>query len=106
MSIEEQPVSGEGQPVAAASPEPVTNCPTCKRKLLTKTSALCNWCGAKISDPSYQEQAAQTRLAADAEERARIAAIIKEEGRYGVLGRLKRRAKDSSGKPSLNPDDF
>ena len=99
MSTEEQPVirssraAHDRSRLGANCP----TCPTCKRKLLTQTSALCNWCGAKISDADYQERAAQTRLAADAAERARIAAIIQEEGRYGVLGRLKRRAKGASG---------
>ncbi|MCW3061562.1 MAG: hypothetical protein ABIY70_24150 [Capsulimonas sp.] len=96
-------MSTEEQTSAGTPPEPVTNCPTCKRKLLTKTSALCNWCGAKITDPNFQEQAAQIRLAADAAERARISAIIKEEGKFGVMGRLKRRAKGASG--TLSPDD-
>ncbi|BDI31909.1 hypothetical protein CCAX7_39600 [Capsulimonas corticalis] len=96
-------MSTEEQPVSESAAGPVTHCPTCNRKLLTQTSALCNWCGAKISDPNYQERAAQTRLAADATERARIAAIIQEEGRYGVLGRLKRRAKGVTGAPQVEP---
>ena len=69
-------------------------CPVCGRKLLTMTSALCNWCGAKIDDPEYQERAAQTRLERDQTERAGLEAIVQEDARYGVWGRLKRRAKE------------
>lgn len=34
-------------------------CPHCQRRLLSKASARCNWCGKVIEDASYQ-QAAQT----------------------------------------------
>jgi hypothetical protein len=33
------------------------NCPNCQRKLISHTSARCNWCGHEINDPDYQAQA-------------------------------------------------
>lgn len=72
-------------------------CPACKRKLLTQTSVLCNWCGAKIDDPEYLARAAQGRQALDQQERAQIEAAVQEEARYGVFGRLKHRAKTNPG---------
>lgn len=91
-------------PQHAPTPEgaaPRTTCPVCNRKLLTLTSALCNWCGAKIEDPDYQAQAAQTRHARDEAERAQVEAVVQEEARYGVFGRLRRRAKSPPGKNNL-----
>ncbi len=70
-------------------------CPTCKRRLLTHTSALCNWCGAKIDNPEYQTKAAQNRLERDRQERAELEAVIQEETRHGILGRLKRLGKQA-----------
>jgi ribosomal protein L37AE/L43A len=80
----------------------INTCPACKRKLLSHTSVLCNWCGAKIDDPDYQEQAAQARQSQDQLERERIEALIQEEARYGTLGRLRRRAKTN---PGAKPND-
>ena len=77
-------------------------CPHCGRKLLTQTSALCNWCGVKIEDPEYQEKAAQTRLERDVADRSAVEAALQEEAEFGTLGRLKRAArqrKDSELKP-------
>ena len=74
-------------------------CPTCKRRLLTHTSALCNWCGAKIDNPEYQTKAAQNRLERDRQERAELEAVIQEEARHGILGRLKRLGKQAKGSP-------
>ncbi len=88
--------TAQAAPVQAAS-EPITHCPSCKRKLLTQTSALCNWCGAKISDPHYQQRAAETRQQRDEAERTHLETVVQEEARYGVFGRLKRRAKQNSG---------
>ena len=81
-----------------ASPPPgaateITHCPDCGRKLLTRASALCSWCGAKIEDPSYQARAEAERQTQDAAERAQVETVAQEEARYGVYGRLKRRAK-------------
>ncbi len=73
-------------------------CPHCHRRLLTQTSALCNWCGAKIEDEEYQAKAAQTRHAMDEQEKAQVEALVQEEARFGILGRLKRRAKTSTGR--------
>ncbi len=94
-------------PVAVPIPQPaasseVANCPACGRKLLTRTSALCNWCGARIDNPDYQAQAEAQRQALDQMERMQVETIAQEEARYGVFGRLKRRAKLGQGpKPGL-----
>ncbi len=62
---------------------------------------MCNWCGAKIDDPDYQAQAAQSRLERDEAERTQMEAVVQEEARYGVFGRLRRQAKKPPGK--INP---
>jgi DNA-directed RNA polymerase subunit RPC12/RpoP len=88
-----------GPPVAETSAEPsadaapLATCPTCGRKLLTQTSMLCNWCGARIDDLQYQARAAEGRQARDQRERAALEATIQEEAQHGVLGRLKRLGK-------------
>ena len=78
--------------------EGVKKCPHCERALLTHSSPLCNWCGAVIDDPEYQAAAAEARQQRDAADKAVLEGIIQEEARYGVLGRLRRRAKS-------NPDN-
>ena len=78
-------------------------CPTCKRKLLTQTSPLCNWCGAQIDNPEYQERAAQSRLERDRQERAELETVIQEEAQHGILGRLKRLGKQNKGASPKNP---
>ena len=78
----------------------VAACPTCKRRLLTQTSALCNWCGAKIDNDEYQARAAQTRLERDAQERAELETLIQEEAQHGILGRLKRLGKQNKTAPA------
>lgn len=83
------------QPRAAA--DEVANCPACGRKLLTRASALCSWCGARIDNPDYQVQAEAQRHALDQAERTQVETIAQEEARYGVFGRLKRRAKQGLG---------
>jgi ribosomal protein L37AE/L43A len=88
---------------SAAAAADVVYCPNCGRKLLTQTSILCNWCGAKIDDPAYLERAAETRHQHDESERAAVETMVQEEARYGVLGRLKRRAKLQPG--ALPPPD-
>ncbi len=95
-----------GQPPMPVPPPGATievaNCPACGRKLLTRTSALCNWCGARIDNPDYQAQAEAQRQALDQTERTQVEIMAQEEARYGVFGRLKRRAKLSQGpKPGL-----
>lgn len=37
------------------------NCPKCQRKLISHTSARCNWCGSVIEDAEYQAKAAVNR---------------------------------------------
>jgi hypothetical protein len=51
-------------------------CPTCNRKLISHSSAKCNWCGAVIPDGTYQAQAAASRNAYFAEEAAHDAASL------------------------------
>lgn len=84
----------------AELPAPVLGiCPSCKRKLLTRTSALCNWCGAKISSTEYQEQAARTRQEMDAAVRETAAARAEQATQRGLLNRLKRRIKPGDDTP-------
>ena len=90
----------EIQPAADAA---IAVCPACNRKLLTQTSALCNWCGAKIDNPDYQARAAQSRLERDQQERAALETVIQEEAQHGILGRLKRLGKKSKSGPKNNP---
>jgi len=77
----------------------VAVCPACNRRLLTQTSALCNWCGALIDNPDYQARATQTRLERDAQERAALEANVQEEAQHGILGRLKRIGKSNKNTP-------
>src|SRR5579863_7332224 len=37
------------------------NCPKCGRKLLSRASDRCNWCGAQLEDAGYLAQAAEAR---------------------------------------------
>ena len=73
----------------------IVTCPECKRRLLTQTSMLCNWCGAKINDPEYQIRAAQNRLERDRQERTDLEEVIQEEAEHGILGRLRRLGKQN-----------
>jgi len=84
-------------------PLEVAVCPACKRKLLTQTSALCNWCGAMIDNPEYQARAAQSRQERDQQERAALETVIQEEAQHGVLGRLKRMNQKGKNGPKNNP---
>lgn len=97
----EAPAPSSDQPGQEDDAAPLTHCPACSRKLLTQTSVICNWCGAKIEHPKYLERAAQSRQALDEGERKQIEAIVQEEARYGIFGRLKRRGKQGPG--SRNP---
>jgi predicted amidophosphoribosyltransferase len=71
-------------------------CPACGRRLLSKASALCNWCGAKIENEIYQEKAAQERTAADRELREKLLEEARETANFGVVGRLKRLKKEAA----------
>jgi len=73
----------------------IVTCPECRRRLLTKTSMLCNWCGAKINDQDYQARAALNRLERDQQERTDLEVVIQEEAELGVLGRLRRLGKQN-----------
>jgi hypothetical protein len=86
-----------GEPTAPKQAMEAKTCPSCKRKLLTHASILCNWCGAKIDDPEYLEQAARQRQAMDEQERGQVEAVAEQEARYGVFGRLKRLGKNKAG---------
>ena len=72
----------------------ITHCPHCKHKLLTHRSVLCNWCGARIDDPLYQSRAAEERARQDAAAKEKLAAEAEETRKYGVVGRLRRKAKE------------
>jgi len=79
-------------------------CPHCKRKLLTQTSALCNWCGAKIDDPEYQMNAAQIRQSQDQTQRVRVEESQREKPKYGLFGRFV--AKQPPKPKSKGPNDL
>jgi hypothetical protein len=51
-------------------------CPHCHRKLLAHSSPRCNWCGAVIDDPAYQQEATKESAAFFAEDRLKQAAEI------------------------------
>lgn len=89
------PLTGQASTlVPPVLPEPVLgSCPACQRKLLTRTSALCNWCGAKINNEDYQEQAARTRQEMDDAIRQAAAERAQDAPNRTVLGRLKKRLK-------------
>ncbi len=110
MSDPIKPTSWPPPPQTAAAPDAapeIAVCPTCKRRLLTQTSALCNWCGAKIENDEYQAKAAQTRLERDAQERAELESLIQEEAQHGILGRLKRLGKQNKkDAPKTNDNGF
>ncbi len=89
------PAPGPQQAAKTVETPPVAVCPTCQRKLLTQTSALCNWCGAKIDNLDYQARAAESRAERDRQERAQLEATIQEETQHGILGRLKRLGKQN-----------
>ena len=97
------PAPGPHHAAKAAETQAVGLCPTCHRKLLTQTSALCNWCGAVIDNPDYQERAAQSRAERDQQERAALEATIQEEAQHGILGRLKRLGKQNKAGTRNNP---
>lgn len=103
MNEPTNPASWPPPPQAPAAAEDAASeigvCPACKRRLLTQTSALCNWCGAKIDNDEYQARAAQTRLERDAQERAALESLVQEEAQHGILGRLKRLGKQNKNVP-------
>jgi hypothetical protein len=79
-------------------------CPNCSRKLLTQTSALCNWCGARIDDPEYQMNAAQVRQAQDQTQKARVEESQREKPKFGLFGRfVTKPAPKPKGKNELEP---
>ena len=100
---QETPTTWPPPPQAAAAADSakpdIAACPACQRRLLTQTSALCNWCGAKIDNLDYQTRAAQTRAERDAQERAALEAQVQEEAQHGILGRLKRLGKQNKNAP-------
>ena len=77
----------------------ITLCPKCQRKLLSHSSARCNWCGHEIADPAYQQQAAIGRAAFyleqaqhDAQELAMMeglnGSVFMPPSNFGLLGSL------------------
>jgi ribosomal protein L37AE/L43A len=93
------PPAPQSASAAGEAKTDIAVCPSCGRRLLTQTSALCNWCGAKIDNPDYQARAAQTRAERDASERAALEAQVQEEAQHGILGRLKRLGKQNKNTP-------
>jgi hypothetical protein len=54
-------------------------CPNCKRKLISRMSPLCNWCGAKVPEVFlYTETERQQIEREEAERREQINKIAKE----------------------------
>ncbi len=41
----------------------MSECPFCRRRLLSTASPSCNWCGKEIPDAAYQQRAAAEREA-------------------------------------------
>ena len=41
----------------------MTECPYCRRRLLSQASPTCNWCGREIEDAAYQQRATVAREA-------------------------------------------
>ena len=97
------PPAPQSQAAQQAVQVEVAVCPACKRKLLTQTSALCNWCGARIDNPEYQERAALGRQERDQQERAALEVTIQEEAQHGILGRLRRLGKQNKNGSRPNP---
>nr|MDQ2688576.1 hypothetical protein [Armatimonadota bacterium] len=69
----------------------MNDCPHCGRKLLSKASVRCNWCGTEIEDPAYQAQAENEREAFFAHQAAHDAQSIANmrtdyANAYGSLG--------------------
>jgi hypothetical protein len=71
----------------------LTHCPHCRHKLLTQRSVLCNWCGQPIKDVKYLARAAAERAAADETERRKVQVEAEETAKFGIVGRLRRKAK-------------
>ncbi len=82
-------------------PPEVTSCPHCNRKLLSKRSILCNWCGKRIDDAEYLERAAQERAQEDARMREQVDKELQETAKMGIIGRLTRRKKELKREPNL-----
>jgi hypothetical protein len=83
----------------------LTHCPHCRHKLLTHRSVLCNWCGQPIKDEKYLARAAAERAAADEAERRKVQIENEETAKFGIVGRLRRKAKEG-GKPAINTADW
>ncbi len=74
--------------------EVLTHCPHCHHKLLTHRSVLCNWCGQPIKDEKYLAKAAAERAALDEAARRKIQIEAEETAKFGIVGRLRRKAKE------------
>jgi hypothetical protein len=74
--------------------EPLTHCPHCRHKLLTQRSPLCSWCGKPINDEKYLARAAAERAAIDEAERRKIQVETEETKKFGIVGRLRHKAKE------------
>ena len=92
------------KPISAVDPKAVAEvptCPSCKRKLLTIRSIMCNWCGAVITNDEYQQRAADERAAMDASVKRQLEIEQQETARLGVIGRLKKIKKEGRVTESL-----
>ncbi len=78
---------------AGGEDKELTHCPHCRHRLLTHRSVLCSWCGQPINDEKYLARAAAERAAADEAERQKIKIETEETAKFGVVGRLRRKAK-------------
>ena len=98
------PPPSRGGPEGNSNNNDAKVCPSCKRKLLTQTSALCNWCGAKIDDPEYQMTAAQIRQSQDQTQRVRVEESQREKPKYGLFGRfVNKQPPKPKGRSGLEP---
>lgn len=78
-------------------------CPECHKKLLTRSSIMCNWCGAKIKDLDYLQRAAEARQTADEATRKSLEAAKVEPDKYGSLRAIFGRKKETKKGEELHP---
>ncbi len=60
-------------------------CPNCKRQLISRSSPLCNWCGAKVPEGFlYTETERQQIEQEESKRREQLIAIEKKEEREAI----------------------
>lgn len=77
----------------------MSECPHCRRRLLSQASPTCNWCGREIEDTAYQQRAAVTRDAFFVEQALHDAASLAAMEGFGMGNPL------GMGTPWLSPLD-